>query len=94
LLLKPYAAFTDPALKLSRIAVDQGIIGDIPGNYCPGTDESMTAYGVPANDGSIGTDSCSLSNQRGLEFMLSRNMAPGIYDIGEDTGGATENIVL
>ncbi len=53
------AAFAGPATLSRRVAVDDGVRGDVLGNYGAGADECMFANGIAADNRCIGTNACT-----------------------------------
>jgi hypothetical protein len=66
-----FTAPADPALDPGGVAIGQRIVGNIPGDHCPRTDEGILADGIATDDGGICPDAGPLFDQRELELMFS-----------------------
>lgn len=87
-------ALTNPTLKAGWIAVHQGMIRDITSDHCPGANEGILTDSVTTDNGSVGANAGPFPDQGLFEFILSRDMAAGVDDIGEDARGAAEDTVF
>src|SRR5262245_61079698 len=61
---QPHPALAHPADAPRRVADDEGVGGDVPGDDGAGADERVLADRVPAHHGGVGADRCSAPHQR------------------------------
>src|SRR5690348_12376515 len=83
---KVVTVFAYPAGLFSRVADNQCIGRHRFGYYSRRTNKSIGPYFISTNNGSVGTDSSSLTNNGFPEFMLPVNSTAGINDIGKHHG--------
>ena len=78
----------------SRNSYHEGVVFDILSDDGARADKGRAANGVTADDGAVGTKgSAFLDECLGID-AVNRKVGTGCRDIGEDTGGTTENIIL
>jgi hypothetical protein len=56
--------------------------------------EILLADGVSADNGAVGTKGCAAFDQSSAIFMLARNVAAVIIDVGEYHAGAAKHVIL
>ena len=61
----------EPAVLLSWVAVDQSVVGYVFSNHSPGTDKSISANAIAADNSGVSPDSSTFLDQCWLEFVLS-----------------------
>lgn len=88
------AEFGDPADLDGGVSHDKCVGVDGFGDDCAGTDEGKFSDVVAADDGGIGADGGPAFHGSFGIFASSDDCASGVDDIGEDAGGAEEDIVL
>ena len=88
------AEFGDPADLNGRVSNYQRVGVDRFGDDCAGTDEGKFADVVATDDGGIGTDGGPAFHGSFGIFASTVYRTAGVDDIGEDAGGAEEDIVL
>lgn len=92
--VEPFAAFADPTDTTSGDSGHEGEIGDIVGDNCPSGYEGRTPNSVATNDGAVGPKGGTSANECLGIGPMNREMGSRCGDIGEDTTGATEDIVF
>lgn len=56
--------------------------------------EILLADGVSADNGAVGAKGCAAFDQSSAIFMLARNVAAVIIDVGEYHAGAAKHVIL
>lgn len=95
LVVKPCPTFTDPSHLLGGHSHHQDMVFHILGHHRTAADHRPSPDGDAAHDGGVGSDGRSFLHQC-LDVGLSSLgiLCPWSQVIGEDTGGATEDVVL
>lgn len=79
-----------------RVTVDDRIRGNVAGNHRPGSDQSVLANRITADDGCIGTNAGTLPDPRGqiIFTTVSREGRTRRGDAGKDDGRAAEQVIV
>lgn len=92
--IETLATFADPAKLTGRDSNHEGVILDILSDDRTAADKGRAANGVTADDGAVGTERGTFLDEcLGID-AVNREVGTGCRDIGEDAGGAAENIIL
>lgn len=83
-----------PAFAFRGDTQHQRVSRDIAVDHGTGADEGVFTDGVPANDRAIRTQRRTLADDGGPVFALPGNRGTRVVDIGENSAGAAEHIVL
>ncbi len=82
------------ALETAGDAEDEAVVRHICGDDGACGDEGVAAEGDAADDGGIGSDGGTAADPGFLIKRTADDLGAGIGDVGEDAGGAEEDIVL
>src|SRR5437879_4169686 len=91
---QPHPALTHPARDPRGSPQHQGVVGYILRDHGPGADEGIAPNGMPADDGRVGAKGGPAAHQGRPVLVLARDVAARVDHVGEDHGGAAEDIVL
>src|SRR5262249_52095169 len=89
-----HSAPTHPALDSTGIAVHERVVRHIASHQSPRADESVLADCHSAQDGAVGTKTCTSPYEGRSELLHSPDFAPWIEYIGEHHRGSTEVVIL
>ena len=93
-LLERMAVTGDPAALPAGDSHDESIVGNVFGDNGTSGDEAITTQGDAADDGGVRSDAGAPADQGGLVKAATADLGAGIGDVGQDAGGAKEDIVL
>lgn len=82
------------AFETARYTDDQAIVRHISGDDGTCGDEGVTAKGDAANNRGIGSDGGTSADPGFLIKGAADDLGAGVGDVGENAGGAEENVVL
>ena len=88
------SAVAYPTRLRGRHASHQCVSGYVARNHGPGRHETIFAEGYSANDSCVRTDRGASFDQGAAVFIFAIDVAAWIYNVGEDHGRPTENVVL
>ena len=88
------AALAHPPYLPGRNAGHQGVIFHILGHNASGGDQGAAPYRMTAHDRAIRAERCAFAHARTRVNSVHREVRPRSIDIRENTGRATEDIVL
>ena len=91
---KSFAALAHPANLPGRDPHHKCMIRNVSGDNSACSDKGILADGVSADDGAVGAQGCAAFDQGSAIFMLARNVAARVIDVGEHHAGAAKHVIF
>src|SRR5690606_38791336 len=89
---EPLAGLAHPADAPRRHAGHQREVRNVTGDDGAGSDETVSAELMAADDGRIGPDRCAAPDRRRSKLGLARDPGTRVVDVGEDATRTAEHV--